>query len=46
MLKINQVSKEMIEKVVKKLLSSNPTIASIGPIKNLETIKEIQSRLN
>ena len=44
--KINQVSKESIEKVVKKLLSSNPTIASIGPIKNLETIKEIQSRLN
>ena len=44
--KINQVSKESIEKVAKKLLSSNPTLASIGPIKNLESLEKIKARMN
>ena len=43
--KINNVSKESIERVVKKLLNSEPTIASIGPIRNLESIEKIKSRL-
>ena len=42
--KINNVSKESIEKVVQKMLQSKPTIASIGPIKNLEKLENIQSR--
>ena len=43
---INDISKESIEKVANKLLFSKPTISSIGPIKNLETIDQIQKRLN
>ena len=43
--KINNVSKESIERVVMKLLDSMPTIASIGPIKNLDTIDQIKNRL-
>ena len=42
--KINNVSKESIERVVTGLLQSKPTIASIGPIKNLEKLENIQSR--
>ena len=44
--KINNVTKESIEKVVYKILKSKPTIASIGPIDNLETIDKIESRFN
>ena len=44
--KINNVSKESIKKIAKKILLSKPTIASIGPISNLEKIENIQSRLN
>ncbi|PPR45069.1 MAG: putative zinc protease [Alphaproteobacteria bacterium MarineAlpha5_Bin11] len=43
---INEVSKKSIERVVKKLLNSNPTIASIGPVENLETIDKIKLRFN
>ena len=39
-------TKSSIEKVANKLLSSKPTIASIGPIKNLETLDKVQNRLN
>ena len=44
--KINKVTKSSIEKVANKILSSKPTIASIGPIKQLETLDKIQKRLN
>ena len=44
--KIEEVSKLSIEKVAKKLFLSLPTISSIGPIKNLETIDKIQKRFN
>ena len=44
--KINEVSRQSIEKVARKLLSSNPTMASIGPVKNLESIEKVRSRLN
>ena len=42
--RINKVSKESIQKVVTKMLSSNPTIASIGPIKNVEKLENLKSR--
>ena len=42
--KINKVSKESIQKVVTQMLSSNPTIASIGPINNLEKLENFRSR--
>ena len=44
--KIQNVTKSSIEKVANKLLSSKPTIASIGPIKNLETLDKVQYRFN
>ena len=44
--KINNVTKESIEKVAKKILTSNPTVASIGPVTNLESIDKIKSRFN
>ncbi len=44
--KIQNVTKSSIEKAANKLLSSKPTIASIGPIKNLETLDKVQNRLN
>ena len=44
--KINNVTKYSIEKVANKILASKPTIASIGPIKQLETLDKIQERLN
>ena len=42
--KINKVSKDSIQKVVTQMLSTNPTIASIGPIKNLEKLENLRSR--
>ena len=42
--KINKVSKDSIQKVVTQMLNSNPTIASIGPIKNLEKLENLRSR--
>ena len=42
--RINKVSKESIQKIVTKMLSSNPTIASIGPIKYVEKIENLRSR--
>ena len=42
--KLNNVTKESIERVVRKMLQSKITIASIGPIKNLEKLEKIQSR--
>ena len=44
--KINKVTKSSIETVANKLFTSTPTISSIGPINNLETINQIQNRLN
>ena len=44
--RINKVTKESIETIAKNLLSSKPTISSIGPVENLETIDKIQTRLN
>ena len=46
MICINNVTKKSIEKVANKLLSSKPTISSIGPIKKLESLDKIQNRLN
>ena len=44
--KIDKVSKSSIERIANKLLISEPTISSIGPIRNLETIDQIKNRLN
>ena len=44
--KINNVTKSSIETNATKLLSSKPTISSIGPIKDLETLDKIQDRFN
>ena len=44
--RIENVSKSSIEKISKKILSSNPTISSIGPIKELENLDKIKSRIN
>ena len=44
--KIKNVSKSSIEKAAKKLLSSKPTVSSIGPIKKLEHLDNIAKRLN
>jgi len=44
--KIQNVSKSSIERVAKKLLASKPTIASIGPIKELESLDKIIKRFN
>jgi len=44
--KINAVSKESVEKIAKQIVKGPITISSIGPIKNLEKIEEIQSRIN
>ena len=42
---INNVSKETVEKIAKKIVSGSMTISSIGPIQNLEKLDQIQSRL-
>tara|TARA_Y100000590_G_C15488126_1_gene926645 strand:- start:3 stop:989 length:987 start_codon:yes stop_codon:yes gene_type:complete len=44
--KIKNISKSSIEKISKKILSSNPTISSIGPIKELENLEKIKNRFN
>tara|TARA_Y100000590_G_scaffold451524_1_gene593047 strand:+ start:3603 stop:4856 length:1254 start_codon:yes stop_codon:yes gene_type:complete len=44
--KIDDVSKSSIERIAKKILSSNPTISSIGPINELENLDKIKTRLN
>ena len=44
--KIKNVSKSSIEKAAKKLLSSKPTVSSIGPIQQLEHLDNIAKRLN
>ena len=44
--KINSVSKESVEKIAKQIVSGPMTISSIGPIKNLEKLEQIQLRLN
>ena len=44
--KIKNVSKSAIEKAAKKLLSSKPTVSSIGPIQQLENLDNITKRLN
>ena len=43
---INSVSKNSVERIANYILSKPITISSIGPIKNLETLEKIQSRLN
>ena len=43
---INNVTKESVIKVSNKILKSPITIASIGPIKKLESIDKIRKRLN
>ena len=43
---INSVSKDSVERIANYILSKPITISSIGPIKNLETLEKIQSRLN
>ena len=44
--KINSVSKETVERIATKIVSGPITISSIGPIKKLEKLDKIQSRLN
>ena len=43
---IDAVSKETVEKIAKQIVAGPMTISSIGPIKKLETLYKIQSRLN
>ena len=43
---IDMVSKETVEKIAKQIVGSPMTISSIGPIKKLETLDKIQSRLD
>ena len=43
---IDAVSMETVEKIAKQIVAGPMTISSIGPIKNLETLDKIQSRLN
>ncbi|MDC6447625.1 pitrilysin family protein [Alphaproteobacteria bacterium] len=44
--KINAVSKESVERIALQIVKGPMTISSIGPIKNLEKLEQIQSRLN
>ena len=44
--KINAVSKESVERIARQIVNGPMTISSIGPIKNLEKLEQIQSRLN
>tara|TARA_Y100000590_G_scaffold468410_1_gene651090 strand:- start:3594 stop:4853 length:1260 start_codon:yes stop_codon:yes gene_type:complete len=44
--KINNVTKTSIEKIANKVLSTEPTVASIGPIQKLEDLDKIRNRLN
>ena len=44
--KIDAVSKESVERIAKQIMKGKITISSIGPIKNLEKVEQIQSRLN
>jgi predicted Zn-dependent peptidase len=42
---IDSVSKQSVENIAKKIVGGPITISSIGPIKRLETLDKIQSRL-
>jgi len=44
--KINEVTKETVEKIAESILATPITIASIGPIKNLDSLDKIKRRLN
>ena len=44
--KINAVSKESVERIARQIVKGPMTISSIGPIKNLEKLEQIQLRLN
>ena len=44
--KINSVTNKTVEKVAKSILTTPMTIASIGPIKKLESLDKISDRLN
>ena len=44
--KIDAVSKKTVENLAKTIVRGSMTISSIGPIKKLETLDKIQSRLN
>ena len=43
---IDAVSMETVKKIAKQIVAGPMTISSIGPIKKLETLDKIQSRLN
>jgi predicted Zn-dependent peptidase len=43
---IDAVSKETVETIAKQIVGGPITISSIGPIKKLESLEKIQSRLN
>ena len=44
--KIDEVSIDTVKRVAKKIISGPIAISSIGPIKNLENIDQIQNRFN
>ena len=44
--KIDKVTKDTVERIAHNILKTPMTIASIGPIKKLETLDKIQNRLN
>ena len=43
---IDEVSIDTVKRVAKKIISGPIAISSIGPIKNLENIDQIQNRFN
>ena len=43
--KINEVTNESIKRIANSILATPMTIASIGPIKKLESIDRIQKRI-
>ena len=43
---IDDVTKDTVRKIASSVLSTPPTIASIGPISKLETLDKIKNRLN
>ena len=44
--KIDNVTKETVQRIATNILKTPMTIASIGPIKNLESLNKIHNRLN
>ena len=44
--KINTVTKESVKQIAEQIVKGPMTVSSIGPIKYLEKVEQIQSRIN